>query len=233
VCSGLHSDGFVHGVEGAARDGTGDALHLATRKDSTMRLTTLAALAIHVTAATATVARTAHADPPAVVAPAAPTTAPTLEYKAPIVRPYEGGVIPEGAHLETRWNKEMFTVGVAVTAAAYLPSLLYAMETCGLQGNSDGGPPITGSACRSGSTWLYVPVIGPFVTAAQAPTTGGATLSVFDGVVQTAGAALMLAAVIAPRTVVVWQDLARSTSVRVTPVASAGGAGVAVTVTSL
>ncbi len=198
-----------------------------------MRPTILAALATLATAGTATLERSAHADPPAVVAPAAPPTAPTLEYKAPIVRPYEGGVIPDGAHLETRWNKDMFTAGVAVAAAAYLPSLLYAVETCGLQGNSDGGPPVTGSACRSGSTWIYVPILGPYVTAAQAPTTGGATLSVFDGIVQTAGAALMLAAVLAPRTVVVWQDLARSTSVRVTPIASAGGAGVAVTVTSL
>jgi hypothetical protein len=198
-----------------------------------MRPMILAALATLATAGTATLEGSARADPPAVVAPAAPTTAPTLEYKAPIVRPYEGGVIPDGAHLETRWNKDMFTAGVAVAAAAYLPSLLYAVETCGLQGNSDGGPPFTGSACRSGSTWLYVPILGPYVTAAQAPTTGGATLSVFDGIVQTAGAALMLAAVLAPRTVVVWQDVAGSTSVRVTPVASAGGAGVAVTVTSL
>ena len=198
-----------------------------------MRPTFFAALATVVTAATVTVARNGRADPPA-VAPATPTAVPTPEYKAPIVRPYEGGVIPPGAHLETRWNKDVFLAGVAVAGTAYLPSLLYALQSCGLGTSSDAsGPPVTGGACRSGSAWLYVPIVGPYVTATQAPTTGGATLSVFDGVVQTIGAGLMLAAVIMPRTVVVWQDLAGSTSVRVTPVAAAGGGGIAVTATSL
>ncbi len=58
----------------------------------------------------------------------------------------------------------------------YGSSLLYAVATCGAQ-----------QECRNGSAWLYVPVFGPFITAAQAPTTGGQALAAFDGAVQTIG----------------------------------------------
>ena len=97
-------------------------------------------------------------------------------YSPPHVVDYAGGRVPAYAHLEQRTNTTLIEQGLAVTGATYAISVLYALGTCGAQ-----------MECRSGSQWLYVPVLGPFMTAAQAPTTGGEALSVFDGALQAAG----------------------------------------------
>jgi len=139
-------------------------------------------------------------------------------YQPPHVVSYTGGRVPPYAHLETRANTKAIELGLASAGAVYALSVLYALGTCGAQ-----------MACRSGSEWLYVPVVGPFLTAAQAPTSGGETLSVFDGALQALGVGVAIAGVLLPRTVVVWQD--PEMSVRIAPVPTVGGGGLALTMT--
>ncbi len=134
----------------------------------------------------------------------------------PRVVPYEGGPIPKGAKLETRVNWVITGVGIGVFSGFYLTSLFYALGTCGAM-----------MACRPGSEYLYIPVVGPFITAGLAPTTGGAALSVFDGVVQTVSFAMIFAGFVFPKTVVVMYDTAR---LRAEPIHIPGGAGIGVTV---
>jgi hypothetical protein len=141
-------------------------------------------------------------------------------YSMPHVVDYGGGRIPEYAHLEERTNMKVIGAGLAVAAVPYGFSVLYALSTCGAQTN-----------CRAGSSWLYMPVLGPFLTATQAPTTGGQALSVFDGALQTLGVGIAVAGVLMPRQVVVWQD--RESALRVMPAVMPGGAGLSLTLTSM
>lgn len=140
-------------------------------------------------------------------------------YSPPHVVSYRGGTIPSYAHLEERANRGFIDWGLWVAGVPYGLSVIYALSTCGAQ-----------MECRSGSQWLYVPVVGPFVTATQAPTTGGQALSVFDGALQSLGAVLVIAGVSMPRTVVVWQD--EEAQLRIAPSALPGGAGLSVTLTN-
>jgi hypothetical protein len=142
-------------------------------------------------------------------------------YVIPHFVPYLGGHIPESAHIETKPNLGLVGSGAAIGGTAYFISLIYALSTCGAQMD-----------CRSGSGWLYLPIVGPFITAAQSGTTGGAALAAFDGGVQVLGAVLAVAGVVAPRKFVVWQD--KMASISVTP-SSPGpmAAGLAVTLTHM
>ena len=154
---------------------------------------------------------------------ALPTTKPQSDaasegYVVPHVAPYEGGKIPDNAHIEERTNMGLVTAGAISGGTFYGISLIYALSTCGAQ-----------MECRSGSGWLYLPVLGPFITAMYAPTTGGAALSIFDGGVQALGAGLVFAGMIAPKKFVVWQD--EKVAIRVAPAPVAGGAGVALSLT--
>ncbi|MGH7436500.1 MAG: hypothetical protein ACRENE_12575 [Polyangiaceae bacterium] len=141
-------------------------------------------------------------------------------YSPPHVAEYSGGALPPGGHLERRTEKTLLGSGVVIAGVPYAFSVLYALSTCGAQ-----------TDCRAGSQWLYVPFFGPFVTAAQAPTSGGVALSVFDGSLQLLGLGLVVASQVMPRTVVVWQD-ARNT-VRVLPTLMPGGGGLSLTMTSM
>jgi hypothetical protein len=152
-----------------------------------------------------------------VVAPSARADDPPRGYVVPHIVPYEGGEIPPAAHLETAPDMTYVGTGIAIAGAAYGFSLIYALSTCGAQMD-----------CRSGSAALYAPVVGPFITAAQAPTTGGAALSVFDGAVQSVGAALIVAGIIAPKRFVVWQDRKASVTVAPTLVGAGASGGLAV-----
>jgi hypothetical protein len=84
--------------------------------------------------------------------------------------------------------------------------------------------------CRSGSEWLYAPIIGPFMAAAKAPTTGGMALATFDGFVQVGGLALAAASLLSQKKVVVTYG---KPSIEVTPMAVAGGSGVGITLTHM
>lgn len=135
-------------------------------------------------------------------------------YSPPHVVPYEGGAIPPYAHLEDRPNKPLIQGGLGVAGSVYGLSVLYALGTCGAQ-----------MACREGSAWLYVPVVGPFVTATQAPTSGGQALSIFDGLLQVIGTVVAIAGLEMPRSVVVWQDR-QDLAVRVRTDSVPGGVGI-------
>ena len=143
-------------------------------------------------------------------------------YVTPTIVPYEGGTIPRDAKLVTQPNVPVLGTGIGLFATAYAGALIYALSTCSAQEN-----------CRPGSSWLYIPVIGPFITAAASdtPTTGGRALAAFDGGVQLLGGALAVASFVWPKKFVLWQD--KSASVQVTPTTLGAGtsAGVAVTVT--
>jgi hypothetical protein len=142
-------------------------------------------------------------------------------YSPPHVVPYQGGVIPPYAHLEDRANKPLIQGGLGVAGSVYGLSVLYALGTCGAQ-----------MACREGSAWLYVPVVGPFLTATQAPTTGGQALSIFDGALQVIGTVVAIAGFAMPRSVVVWQDR-QGLAVRVKTDSVPGDVGIALSLEEL
>jgi hypothetical protein len=139
-------------------------------------------------------------------------------YTIPHAVPYQGGRIPATASLESRPSVPLIATGAGILGAAYLGSLIYGLATCTAQ-----------QECRSGSGWLYVPIVGPFVAAAQAPTTGGQALALFDGGVQVAGAALIAAGFIFQKKFVVWQT--KGADVRVLPTAGPNGGGLSVILT--
>ena len=144
-------------------------------------------------------------------------------YITPTIIPYEGGAIPNDAKIVTQPNMPVLGTGVGLLAASYGGALIYALSTCSAQ-----------ETCRGGSSWLYIPFIGPFITAAanDTPTTGGRALAAFDGGVQVLGGALAIASFVWPKKFVLWQD--KHASVQVTPTTLGAGtsAGVAVTVTN-
>ena len=136
---------------------------------------------------------------------------PSGTYMVPRSVLYQGGDIPSNAHIETKPNVAFIVSGVSIFGSAYVTSLIYGLSTCGAQ-----------SECRKGSGWLYLPLVGPFVTAAQAPTTGGQALAAFDGGVQVLGATLAIVGFALPRRFVTWQN--KSMTLTVTPgMASAPG----------
>ncbi len=139
-------------------------------------------------------------------------------YVVPHSVAYQGGRIPSTASLESRPNYGLVATGIGVLGAAYLGSLIYGISTCTAQ-----------QECRAGSGWLYVPIVGPFVTAAQAPTTGGQALALFDGGIQVTGAALIAAGLIFQKKFVVWQT--KSAEVQVLPTAGPNGGGLSFTIT--
>ena len=133
-------------------------------------------------------------------------------YVKPHSVPYEGGAIPPNASIEKKPNGTLIATGVGILGAAYMGSLIYGLATCTAQ-----------QECRSGSGWLYVPVVGPFVAAAQAPTTGGAALALFDGGVQVLGAALIVGGLVFQKRFVVWQS--KGADLKLTPNGGAGPNG--------
>jgi hypothetical protein len=142
-------------------------------------------------------------------------------YVVPHAVPYQGGVIPQNAYIEHRPNLPFIGTGVGLFGASYLGALIYALNTCSAQ-----------EACRQGSGFLYIPIVGPFLTMATSLTTGGSALSGFDGGVQVLGAALAITGFIAQKKFVVWQGKSASVAVMPTPVGAGASAGVAVTVSN-
>jgi hypothetical protein len=138
-------------------------------------------------------------------------------YTPPTIVAYEGGRIPRDSTIEERTRKGFVVGGIVVAASAYTMSLAYALSTCGPQ-----------EKCRSGSDWLYVPIVGPFITSAKAPSTGGAAIAAFDGALQLGGIAMIVAGVLIPQKVVVTPGHA---SWKVEPLHMGSGMGVGVTMT--
>lgn len=134
---------------------------------------------------------------------------------------YEGGKLPEGATLEKRPNMTLIGTGLGIFAAAYVPSIITAAVACAPQKDC---------SATGGAAWLYFPIVGPFITAANATSTGGAALAAFDGGLQVTGAAIAVAGLIAQRKFVVWQD--KSAKLTVTPGAG-NTAGLSLTLTHM
>ena len=157
--------------------------------------------------------------PPVVVVQAPPK--PKGGYVVPSFTSYEGGKIPEGAKLTSEPNMALVGAGLVVLGVSYVPSVIAAAAAC---------PPQSACTATRGAGWLYLPIVGPFVTAAMATSTGGAALAGFDGAVQVTGAALAIVGLVAQKKLVMWQD--KSAKLTVTPGAG-NAAGVSLTLTHL
>lgn len=128
-----------------------------------------------------TINATATATANAYSIPAAPRHRDT----GPRLVPYAGGPVPEGAKLVDKHANGWIVAGASTFGALYVTSILYAAAACppGAQANQ----------CKANTAWLYVPAIGPFLTAADpAASYGGRNLAVFDGVFQIAGIVAMI-----------------------------------------
>jgi hypothetical protein len=135
-------------------------------------------------------------------------------YVPPTIVPYEGGDIPSNARLVTQPNYYLLGTGIGLFGASYAGALIYALSTCSAQ-----------ETCRGGSNYLYIPIVGPFITAAanETPTTGGRALAAFDGGVQVFSAALAVASFVWPKKLVMWQG--KSAALKVTPMSGVGAPG--------
>jgi hypothetical protein len=111
--------------------------------------------------------------------------------------PYNGGPVPPGATVEDRPNIALIATGGAIFGASWLFSVFAA--TIG-----DAG---CGSGCvNRAHDWLYLPAIGPFLTAATMSSTlsGLIPLLVFDGLVQSGGLTLLIIGVATHRRMLVY-----------------------------
>jgi hypothetical protein len=137
---------------------------------------------------------------------------PASGYIVPRAVAYEGGEIPSNSHIELRPNLAFVATGASIFGSAYIGALIYGLSTCSAQ-----------ETCRRGSGWLYLPLAGPFVTSAQAPTTGGQALAAFDGGLQVLGAALTVVGFVAPKKFVVWQNKSATMTLSPSLPSTAGG----------
>ena len=132
----------------------------------------------------------------------------------PAMLPYEDGArIPDGYRPEMRFRTGLIVAGATTFGSMYLITAL------------------TGSFVN-GDGPMFVPVVGPFIEVGQLhrdPFSGfAAFLLVFDGVAQTAGAAMLIGGLASKKHVLVRQDVA-TTTVRVTPLTMGyAGAGVGI-----
>jgi hypothetical protein len=113
--------------------------------------------------------------------------APTKAALSPRRVPYHGGEVPAGATVITRGHNALLAAGIATFGGLYLISVITAAASC--------SPGDSASSCRANTAWLYIPAIGPFLTAADANASfGGRNLAIFDGVFQVAGLAAAIGA---------------------------------------
>jgi hypothetical protein len=159
--------------------------------------------------------------------PAPPPTAaaPNGEYIAPLSQPTqqvyvpqsvalsgprmikdwdESQPIPPGYHRETRVRKGLLIGGAIVFGVPYLYSGLIASV----------GEDVSGSSTNHVAA-LYIPVLGPFIEMGQTDSATGRYMLALDGLAQSAGAFMFIYALVAPRQVLVRNDLALLT---VTPI---------------
>ena len=141
------------------------------------------------------------------------------------VTAYRGGPIPMGMHLETRRLHGLVVGGAIVFGVSYLASTLTVAACSGLVTTS----------CTQGMGWMLVPAAGPFVALGFAQTTESRALLVIDGLLQGAGLAMMAAAFLTTRTVLVDDPYAARThrpQWSFVPAGPAGSTGVTVTLTN-
>jgi hypothetical protein len=100
----------------------------------------------------------------------------------PTTLPYEDGqTVPHGYRIKARPVRSLVVAGSVTFGATYLASLLGAAAV--VAGSDDG----------KSFTPLFAPVVGPFITIGTAGSSGAGTLwLVLDGLVQTAGATMLV-----------------------------------------
>jgi hypothetical protein len=171
------------------------------------------------------------APPPVYVAP---TTAPPPYYYPPYYYPppkparprtipYRGGAVAPGYHVEDKTSPTLVT-GIAMGGGAYVLSFLYALSEC---------PPKTEkSECRANSAYLYIPVVGPFITAADSQASfGGRNLAIMDGVVQSLAVVLIGVGASSPSKVLVRDtELGAGYSLHLSPGTAGATTGLTLTV---
>ncbi len=118
----------------------------------------------------------------------------------PIIGHYEPGApVPQGYHAETRVRRGLIIGGAIPLGIMYTLSVL-----AGAALNDTG----------EGGEFMYVPVLGPFLQMTKTDNSAGSTILALDGLTQVAGAAMLVAGLTIPKTVLVRNDLAQ---IRVTP----------------
>ncbi len=131
----------------------------------------------------------------------------------------DGDPIPPGYTPVQRTRRGLVIGGAVTFGTLYLISVLSAAI---LQDTADE----RGTSSDAGG--LYVPAIGPFIAAAAVDDSAvGSTFLALDGLAQSAGIAMLIAGIAAPKTILI-RDMAAQVSV--TPSLSAGFQGVGVTV---
>ena len=114
----------------------------------------------------------------------------------------EGDAIPAGYRTGTRVRKGLVIGGSVMLGVGYLITIMaagigQAVNDVGDRGNKDFGP-------------LLIPVVGPFVGIATThASSGGAFGLAFLGTVQTAGLAMLIGGIAAPKTVLVRNEVGR------------------------
>ncbi|MEO5726602.1 MAG: hypothetical protein ABI134_33315 [Byssovorax sp.] len=124
--------------------------------------------------------------------PGAPMGPKVLDYE-------EGDSIPAGYRTGTRVRKGLVIGGSVMLGVGYLITIMAAGIGQAVNevadGNKDFGP-------------LLIPVVGPFVGMATTdPSTGGAFGLAFLGTVQTAGLAMLIGGIAAPKTVLIRNEV--------------------------
>jgi hypothetical protein len=114
--------------------------------------------------------------------------------------PYNGGPVPPGAVVETRRMMSLVIGGGVLFGVGYLVSVL----------DATGNGSITCATSSCGASWLYVPIVGPWVALGYSghPTADDVFI-VLDGVAQAVGVVGFVVGMLNSRQVLVFNDMAR------------------------
>jgi hypothetical protein len=122
----------------------------------------------------------------------------------------DGRPIPPGYHPDTRIRKGFVIAGSILFGSMYLLSALVA--AAGADNESPGH--------GNGEAALWIPGVGPFIAMTSSSSSVGSLTLAIDGLSQAAGLAMLIGGIVAPRTVLVRNDLG---SLRITPTPMAIG----------
>lgn len=118
---------------------------------------------------------------------------------------YHGGPIPPGATLETQRPLGLIVGGSVAFGALYLTSVLNAAAGSGFVTCGPG----------SGCDYLYIPIVGPFITMGAGSYSGSDLFILgLDGVVQTAGVAAFVIGMLRSHEVLVFNGYPRASTAR-------------------
>lgn len=128
----------------------------------------------------------------------------------------EGDPVPPGYHADTRVRKGLVIGGAVTFGVMYLLSALVGAainDTDDAFGHKESG------------SLLFIPVLGPFLQMGKTDSSTGKVTLAIDGLAQGAGAAMLIGGLVAPKTVLVRNDLAEISIVPMQVGISGSGAG--------